>query len=173
MKVAEKARTPTEGEWFVVNINTINKNLFKREKKDPQQESTRQIIREAFYVVKNNPKKYPEVFKVLMPEKTWRKKSVSQFKKLACEFGDHAADWVEQALVWAQRISNGESWKTVCNDPDTANWYRLIAWDGNYWRLVGGSQKLKDETPSSSVYHYNYWGRMHIQNAIPLVVSYE
>ena len=30
------------------------------------------------------------------------------------------ADWVEQAFEWAQRISNGESWKTICNDADTA-----------------------------------------------------
>lgn len=173
MKVAEKARTPTEGEWFVVNINTINKNLFKREKKDPQQESTRQIIREAFYVAKNNTKKYPETFKVLMPEKTWKKKPIGELKAVACELGHHAADWVEQALVWAQRISNGESWKKVCNDPDTANWYRLIAWKDNYWRLIGGSQKAKDESPSSFIYHYNYGGRMYIKNAIPLVVSYE
>ncbi len=173
MKVAEKTRTPTEGEWFVVNLNTINKNLFKREKKDPQQERTRQLIREALDVVRKNPTKYPAEFKVIMPEKNWKKKSISQLKQVACELGDHAADWVEQALVWAQRISNGESWKKVCNDPDNANWYRLIAWKDNYWRFVGGSQKAKDESPSSFVYHYNYWGRMHIKNAIPLVVSYE
>ena len=73
MKVAEKTRTPTEGEWFVVNLNTINKNLFKREKKDPQQEKTRQIIRQAFYVVRNNQKKYPEIFKVIMPEKNGKR----------------------------------------------------------------------------------------------------
>lgn len=173
MKVAEKTRTPTEGEWFVVNLNTINKNLFKREKKDPDQEKTRQIIREAFQMVRIRPRKYHKEFKVMVLEKTWEKKSIRGIEAIACKFGDHAADWVEQALVWAQRISNGESWKTVCNDPDSANWYRLIAWKDNYWKMVGGSQKLNDEKPSSFVYHYNYSSAMHIQNATMLVVSYE
>jgi len=173
MKANEKARTPIEGEWFVVNLNTINRNLFKREKKDPEQEKTRQIIREAFDMVRIKPRKYHKEFKVMILAKTWEKKSVRGIEAIACEVGDHAADWVEQALVWAQRISNGESWKTVCNDPDTINWYRLIAWHDNYWKMVGGSKVANDEKSSSFIYHYNYIGAMHIQNATMLVVDYE
>lgn len=173
MKVTDKIRKPIEGEWFEVNLNSMKKNLFKRKKQDSQQEFIRQIILEAFNEVKKNPKKYPAEFQTLIPKKTWKKKSIIEFKNMAIELGDHIADWVEQALVWAQRISNQESWKKVCNDPDTLEWYRLVRWKENYWRFIGGSKALNDENSPTSIYHYNYHGRSHIQNAVPLIVGYK
>lgn len=110
---ANVAKVPTEDQAFEVNPQTINQSLFQKERKDRRQEETRQLILEAFAKVKSNPKKYGRKFKTMMPKKTWRSKTVEELKQLACKLGDHNADWVEQALEWAQRICNGESWEAV------------------------------------------------------------
>ena len=173
MKVAKVERKLKEVKWFEVDWDTINKTLFKRVKEDFQQEIAREMICEAFKEVRSKPEKYLRKFKVMIPEKVWRKKSITKLKVLASEFGDHAADWIEQALVWAQKISNGESWEKVCNDPDTEKWYRIIGWKNSMWKLIGGSTELEDQNPSTFIYYYNYPATMKVTNAVPLIVSYE
>lgn len=170
---AETASKPIEGKWFEVNPETINRELFKTKKKDERQEKTRQIILEAFDEVKNKPERYNKPFKTLIPEKTWGSKTVAQLKEVAKSHGDHMADWVEQALEWAQRISNGESWKAICNDADTANWYRLVVWKTGYVRLVGGAREYNSNAPVSDVFYYNYYSYGKLYNAVPLVVLYK
>ena len=91
---------------------------------------------------------------------------------MACKLGDHNADWVEQALEWAQRISNGESWEVICNNADTANWYRMIIWKNGYARLVGGSRNRSNVFPASDVHNYDY-DSYGIIYTVPLVVLYE
>ncbi len=163
------AQTPTEGKLFEIKPAEIDRRLFLEEKSDKRQEETRQLILEAFAEMKNNSK-YAKPFKTLMPEKTWDVKYVSELKTIACNLGDHMADWVEQALEWAQRIANGETWKAVCNDPDTAKWYRLIEWKNGYSRVVGGSRKLCNGYPASSVINYDYNLSSILDDTVPLVV---
>lgn len=165
----EVVQTPTEGKWFEVRPAEIDQRLFSEKKSDQSQERTRQLILEAFAKMKNNSK-YARTFKTLMPEKTWNEKSGNELRAIACILGDHMADWVEQALEWAQRIANGETWKEVCNDPDTANWYRLIVWKNGYTRLVGGSRKYDDISPASGVYYYDCTPDYRLYYAVPLVV---
>ena len=166
-KVAQK---PTEGEWFQVNPGAINQELFQTKRNNKRQEETRQLILEAFAKVKENPEKYGKPFKTMMPEKTWSYKMVGELKELAKSLGNHNADWVEQALEWAQRIQNGETWEEICNEPDTANWYRLVVWKDGYARLVGGSRKHDNNIPASDVNYINYSSSIKFYDTVPLVV---
>ena len=170
---AKVAQVPTEDQWFEVNPQTINQSLFKKKRKDERQERTRKLILEAFAEVKSSPEKYGRKFKTMMPKKTWTSKTVAELKQLACEFGNHNADWVEQALEWAQRICNGESWEAVCNNADTANWYRLVVWKNGYARLVGGSRSEGNVYPASDVDNVDCNSNRRICNTVPLVVLYE
>lgn len=168
----EVAEVPTEGKWFIVNPLAIDQNLFKEEREDSRQETTRQYILEAFEEMKKDSK-YAKPFKTLMPEKTWKSKTVKQLKWLAVELGDHMADWVEQFLEWAQRIANGESWEDICNKADTANWYRLVVCKDGEVRLVGGSRKCHAFIPASKVGFGNFYDDNYVFYAEPLVVSYD
>lgn len=170
---AKVAQVPTEGQWFEVNPQTINQSLFKDKRKDERQERTRKLILEAFAEVKSSPEKYGRKFKTMMPKKTWTSKTVAELKQLACEFGNHNADWVEQALEWAQRICNGESWEAVCNKADTANCYRLVVWKNGYARLVGGLRVDGYGFPASDVDDYVHGSNGRVFYTVPLVVLYE
>lgn len=166
-------KVPTEDQWFEVNHQGINQSLFQEKREDGRQEETRKLILDAFAEVKNSPEKYGRKFKTMMPKKTWDSKTVEELKQLACELGDHNADWVEQALEWAQRICNGESWEAVCNNADTSNWYRLVVWKNGYGRLVGGSRLISRNYPASDVIFYDYYSNFRINYTVPLVVLYE
>ena len=163
---------PEEGKWFEVNPEAINQELFQEKRYDRKQEWTRHLILEAFTEMKNNPGKYGRPFKTMMPAKAWDSKTVAELKELASSFGDHNADWVEQALEWAQRIHNGESWEDVCSEPDTANWYRLVVWKDGYARLIGGSDMHNDDSPASDVGHSDYYSNNRVDCTVPLVVLY-
>jgi len=171
-KVAQK---PTEDEWFEVKPQAIDQKLFAKKRNNNRQEATRQLILKAFAEMKDNPEKYGKNFKTMMPKKTWLSKTVAELKEMACKLGDHNADWVEQALEWAQRIANGEPWKAICNDKDTANWYRLVVWKKGYARFVGGSVNYDCglSSPASGVSDYYYDDGLDIGCAVPLVVLYE
>ena len=109
----------------------------------------------------------------MMPKRDCTHKTVGEFKKEASQLGGHIADWVEQALEWAQRIANGETWKSICNDPDTANWYRLVTWQDGYFRIVGGSCNSDYNYSASSVNCNNFWSNDILVYTVPLVVYYE
>lgn len=173
VSTAKLAQVPTEGKWFEVNPQAIDQNLFRNEREDSRQEKTRKLILEAFDEVKNSPAKYGKRFKTMMPKKTWKAKTVEELRQLACELGDHNADWVEQALEWAQRICNGESWKAVCNNADTANWYRLVIWKDGYAQNVGGSRLHGGKYPASEVYEFDFYSNDNLGCSVPLVVRYE
>ena len=163
---------PTEGRWFMVKPLAINQNLFKDEREDFKQEKIRQYILEAFEEMKKNPK-YTRDFKTMNPKKTWDEKSVGELKKLAKNLGDHNANWVEQALEWAQIIANGESWEKLCNERDTSNWYRLVVWKDGFARLVGGSCIDDFYDPISDVDACMYNDDEVFKHTVPKVVSYD
>lgn len=170
---AKVAQKPTEDAWFEVKPQAINQKLFEKKKEDSIQEATRKLILEAFVKMKEKPEKYGRDFKTLMPKKTWDSKTVAQLKEMASNLGDHNADWIEQALEWAQRISNGESWETICNDKDTANWHRLIVWKHGYNCIVGGSVFFDHDYPASDVGIAFCDNNRNLKSSVPLVVLYE
>lgn len=164
---------PTEGKWFDVNPLNIDQTLFEIKRADEEQEVTRRLIMEAFEEVKNNPEKYGKKFKTMRPRKTWKSKNVAELIDLACKLGDNIADGVEQALEWAQRVDNGESWEALCNDPDNAKWRRLILWKSGYARTVGGSRDFCSNYPASRVGSDSYYSVNSFIDTVPLVVRYE
>ena len=174
-KITKIKQVPTEGKWFGVNPLAIDQNLFKEKRENFRQEVTRQYILEAFEEMKKNSK-YARAFKTMMPKKTWdgkTEKTVKELKKLATKLGDHNADWVEQALEWAQRIANGESWEYICNKEDTSDCFRLVIWKNGYARLVGGSHISSKYYPASNVILSDYGDNDYFYSTVPLVVLYE
>ena len=171
LKTKTSSERPTEEKWFEVKPQSIDQGLFKKKRANGRQEATRQLILEAFAEVKANPEKYSGNFETMMPKKDWDREIVAELEKKASQLGDHIADWVEQALEWAQRITNGETWKSICNDPDTANWYRLVKWKDGYFRLVGGSRCYSN--PVSGIHDYRYYSDNYLSKTVPLVVLYE
>lgn len=169
-ETSEVTKKPTEGIPFEVKPKAIDRTLFEQKRKDDRQEITRQYIVEAFKEMEKNPEKYARKFKTLMPVKNWESKTITEMEELSSKMGGHIADWVEQALEWAQRISNGETWEDVCNNPDTANWYRVIIWKDGFVRFVGGSLNYKFSHPASYVNHNVYYYVYRINFTVPLIV---
>ena len=165
------AQSPTEEKWFEVDPNIISQNLFKQKRVDKKQEAVRQMIIAAIAEMQLNPK-YQKTFKTLMPRKTWSSKTVMQLAIEAKERGDEMATWIHQALEWAQRITNGESWEEVCNAPDTTNWYRLIFWKNGCARLVGGSITDRNNFPASKIHFDDLLDDRILSFTVPLIVSY-
>ena len=95
-----------------------------------------------------------------------------ELREIARRLGDHNADRVEQALEWAQRIQNGETWEAVCNNPDHATHRRSVIWNNGYARIVGGGEHHL--APPSKVdsrdFAFNYRG---LEDVVPLLVSYD
>ena len=134
-----KLSKPVEGEWFLVIPNAINRELFEEERFDEQQEWVRMTILDAFAEVDSNPK-YARIFETMWPKKTWNvAMDGNELTRIAKLIGDDMTDWVEQALEWAQRISNGESWESLCNTAEEAECYRMITGQDNNKCLVGAS----------------------------------
>ena len=171
----EISHVPMEEKWFEVKPLSIDQKLFKEQKKDKRQEEIRRLILKAFMELNRNPDKYGKNFKTMIPkrDKAWSYKTGIQYEYICKNLGDHMADWVEQSLEWAQRIANGESWETVCNNADAANWYRLVEWEDGLARIVGGSLDYQDGSPASYVYERDYYSGDRIIRTVPLVVSYE
>ena len=168
---SDVVQTPTEGKLFKVKPLEIDRSKFEKPMSNKQQEWTRQIINKAFTEVDKHPEKYASVFYTMIPEKKWNSyKTVEELKEYANELGGLMADWVEQALEWAQRIFNGESWEAICNNADTANWYRMISWNDGSYRLVGGSRDGNYSSPASGVNSYVYFSDIIVSRAVPLVV---
>lgn len=168
------ARAPTEGKLFEVKPLRIDRRMFKMPRADPQQEWTRQIIREAFAEVDKHPGRYGSTFYTLIPKISKKKwggyKVIAGLEGYANDLGGLMAEWVEQALEWAQRISNGESWETICNNADTANWHRIVRWQDGYYRSVGGS-RINFDWPASHVdVEWVYRSYDTIHSTVPLVV---
>lgn len=165
----QEINIPTEGKWFMVNPLTIDQNLFKEKREDRKQETTRKLILEAFEEMKKNSK-YTRPFKTMIPIRTMNANNIKAFRKIASKYGGDMADWVEQALEWAQRIANGEEWKNICNKKDTVAWYRSVIWKNGCIKLVGGSRYNYYSVPATAVSMDN---TDLFYRSVPLVVLYE
>lgn len=109
----------------------------------------------------------------MIPEKTWNAKDNKELEQVACELGDRIADWVEQALEWAQRICNGESWEELCNKRDTANWYRVVRWKNGRYRQSGGSYKFDLLDRVAVIHEYDTCDDRKCWYVVPLIVLYD
>ncbi|MBQ2835949.1 MAG: hypothetical protein IJE68_03860 [Clostridia bacterium] len=164
-------RTPTEGELFEVKPQEIDRSLFQKERSIEEQEKTRRLIQKAFTEVEKHPEKYASEFYTLIPVKNWYgRKSVAELKAYAIELGGLMADWVEQALEWAQRISNGETWFAICNMGESASCYRAIVAENGGVQLVGASQSFNCSIPASEIHDMEYDSDMVFEETVPLVV---
>lgn len=110
----------------------------------------------------------------MMPKKDWvGPKTGEEFRRLSFSLGDCNADWVQQAFEWAQRIVNGESWRAICNNKDTANFYRYVIWDDENLRIVGGSCVNNPYYSPSNVRKITLADYNLLNFVVPLVVLYE
>ena len=166
---------PKVGEWFEVKPQTIDQQLFCEARKDPRQESTRQLILEAFAEMKENPEQYGKTFQTLIPQIRWPSmRNAVQVREEASKLHGHNANWIEQSLEWAQRIHNGESWEAVCNKPDTAMYSRLITWKNGKSCIVGGELSSARNHSASYVFSHFYEDTEELFcEVVPLIVRYE
>ena len=80
------------------------------------------------------------------------------------------ADWVKQALEWAQRIANGED---IFNKSDGSKWFRAISWQDGHVCLVGGSEEFNDHDSATSIHDFNVNSFYQLSNAVPAIVRYK
>lgn len=177
--IVEVVPKPMEGRWFEVRPRDIDQKLFEKKREDSRQEEARNLILKAFEEMRCNPEKYGKNFTTMIPKITKAqafdddKTVVAKLKEIATNEGGHTADWVEQALEWAQRIANGESWKKLCNDKDTEpTWYRFVVWDTGYVR-VGGGSSFFGGNPATNFGYHDHDDSTILHGAVPLVVRYE
>ena len=171
---------PKKGVPFEVNPLEIDRNIFLEERKDEWQEKTRKHILDAFTEVDAHPEDYGKTFWTLRPYGNCWKHSRDHFytiddhKAIARSRGGHLANLIEQALEWAQRLQNGESWEALCNKIETDDWFKLIEVKKGFYRTVGGSCKLGYCLPASSLSDNVYDDRVYNRPdyTMPLVVRY-
>ena len=169
---------PQKKDWYKVTPHLISRNLFKNPRKDPWQEQLRCLINDAFEEVDKNPDApYSKTFYTLVPEKIWNKPvKVYVLQNYACELGDGMASWIEQALEWAERISNGASWQSLCDTVDKSKWYRLIVWKNHKYISVGGSSQNNTLHTKTHLQLHELSQKSHFDetyDTVPVVVKYE
>lgn len=155
---------------YLVDPKSINRKLFSKELSDSKQEEVRQLILEAFSMTRKEPERYNKAFKNVVPEKNWiGSKDVQDLINVAYGMNGCLATWVELALEWAQRISNGESWESICNISDENPYYRLVEWKDKTIRSIGGSHNTFDMSPTAKIGEEQHSVEEHVLFAVPLV----
>lgn len=159
-----------EGNMFKVDPLGLNREKFTKNRTDRRQEETRKKIMEALCKLDRYPERYGISFYTVIPEKKWNgKKSIASMELYAKSLGGCMSDSVEQSLEWAQRICNGESWEKICNDADTAEWFRVIKSNDRIYKRIGGSKVGGERKPASYSENRNYFRHSEVANAVPLV----
>lgn len=161
----------TEGNLFKVDFNSIDQKMFEIKRSSPEQEEIRLIILEAFEEVRKKPKIYAKKFDTMVAKQSMKPETLRDLIELSDGFCDHFADWVEQALEWAQRLQNGESWRKLCQSKDTSTWRRIIKWKNGRYRIVGGSKKNTKST--TFIEKHDLSLNTVISDAVFLMVYYE
>jgi len=167
----KRIKSPEEGVRFEVTPQEIDQGLFQEEKTDKAQEKARRLILEAFAELEKCPEKYGSQFYTLIPLKDWSGcKTAEELKRYAISLGGVMADWVQQALEWAQRIGNGETWEAICDDPDNASCYRAIIGENGGIQLVGGSHSFAYKISATDIDDEEYCFNAIFEETVPLVV---
>ena len=126
--------------------------------------------KEAF---KDFPKEtlYEEGEKFVVPEPIVTSKifqTVINLEELFPEYYVELASFSEVALSWAQRISNGETWKEVCIDPDKAPYYRLAMYGGDIIQIGGASTTHSNR--SATIYAFLHRMQDVCYDSVPFIV---
>lgn len=167
----EISQKPAVCKGFEVKPKMINKSIFKERRDDKREEETRQLILEAFDEMKCNPDRYAKPFFTMIHKKTWESViTVEEMIKNSKQEGGHIANWVEQALEWAQRIQNGETWQNLCKEPDTEECHRLIIWKNGKARFLGGAKNIGNKSSATTVCKVNFNLNSSIGDTVPNVV---
>ena len=167
---------PTEGNWYVVEPEKIDQNLFREKRNDYYQEEVRRRILKAFANAQKNPERYLKPFKTMYPFRPWNKfkgKTFEFLREIAQIIGDDMADETEQVLEWAQRISI-EGWETVCNKNDRARSYRAIRTEyPGLYKIYGATCEFRAKTNASATHIMceQYLSTETAGATVPLVVS--
>lgn len=160
------------GEWFSVDYKTIDTKLFEEERE--YGEFARRLILEAFEEVRKNPEKYAKVFLAKIPKEIeYAEKSYEEISTLLAEKNQHIADWVELALIWAQRITDGEKWEVLYMDCYNVSPYeRFVIWKDGRIAIVGGSSSPYSlgypEKHISSIFEFPCMENRH---RVPVIIS--
>lgn len=170
----QKSKNKKNVNCCTVNLKSINRDLFVTPREDEDQEKVRKLIQEAFSEADSKPEKYSQAFETLVPDIDVLCYTKSKLIVLAYDLGDHMADWVEQALEWAQKISDGQSWESICNYPDTSKNRRMIIWKNGNYATVGN---YHDNIGICSASQIGLWGEIKeynedfVSHIIPLIVN--
>ena len=89
MNNEKSGQIPEKGKWFNVNPLEIDKELFQKRRKDPEQEKTRRLILEAFKEFESNPFKYKRNFRTMVPKRGLGSRPVQQLFDIAEKLGKH------------------------------------------------------------------------------------
>lgn len=164
-----KAERPAEGIWYQINPRAINRGIFENKRIDENQERVRRLILEAFAEVDKNSK-YSEPFEIMIPIRTKDFHFEQEIKNFANQIGDSQTNWIEQALEWAQRISNGETWESLCNKPDYNKWFRLIIGKNDQSWLIGGCCEYQVSRPTTYISGSANYFESRLWTTVPSVV---
>ena len=129
-----------------------------------------QLIQKAFVEVKKDLRRYAKPFEIVTPAELEPVYTEEKMVALAKQYGDHLADWVEQALEWAQRIANGED---IFIKSDNSKWFRAISWQDGHVCLVGGSEEFNNHDCASTIHDFNVNSFCQLHNSVPAVVRYK
>ena len=171
----EVAQKPTEGKLFKVAPLQIDRKKFEEPRSNQKQEWCRKDILGALAMVDWYPEKYASEFYTYIPVNVFGHKKMEDFEKIVYVWGGLnfdclVADLTEQKLEWAQRICNGEAWEDVCNNADTAKWYRVVRGRDGYGLVVGGSSSSGNALPASNVPSISHGPDYIYKDCVPLVV---
>ena len=121
--------------WKKIELSAIKRRKFLFKRLDPSQEVIRKLIRQALKEAKKNKGHYSS-FELMVPEQHLGNGLDSMING-AKSYHAEIANWIEQALEWAYRISEGESWKSLCNEPDDSEFFRVIFWKDDEVAFIG------------------------------------
>lgn len=156
-----------------VNPITIDESIFEIGEKEhyySHEEYIMQLIQKAFIEMKKDIRRYARPFEIVTPAELEPVYTEEKMVALAEQYGDHLADWVEQALQWAQKIANGED---IFNKSDDSKWFRAISWQDGHVCLVGGSEEFNNHDCASAIHEFHVNSFYQLHNAVPAIVRYK
>jgi len=125
-------------ERTVIDISTVNEEIFVKKRNTFYEEWVRCCILEALKEARKIPK-YNQPFEIehiSLPRKVMSLENILKNIKAPEE---SITNRLQETLRWAQMISNGDiSWEELCSKPDTANMPRLVLWNGMIQKIGGG-----------------------------------
>lgn len=168
-----------EDSWFYVYPTKIEINFFEKDL-EGFGNPARLLILEALKEVRKHPHKYCRTFKVKIPKDLipFNNKKYFEIEKILNESEEFIVDWVQLALVWAQRIQNGETWEVLYNKNSlfsVSKYPKFIIWKEEKIAIVGGTKNVFSAFHGKAEqYIYPIFDSISGENIgkVPMIVSY-